>query len=69
MMKYIPKLLTKQELFVVKRMLAGKNMTEISIELKLSRMRISQITAKAFEKIRNSRLASRLRGLVKVIHT
>ena len=65
MLAYMPKLLTKQELFVIKRMLVGKNMTEISIELKLSRMRISQITAKAFDKIRRCKMAKSLHALVK----
>lgn len=65
MLAYIPKVLTKQELHVIKRMLRGKNMTEISVELKLSRMRISQITAKAFEKIRKCRIGKKLKGLVK----
>ena len=65
MLAYMPKILTKQELFVIKRMLAGKNMTEISTELKLSRMRISQISARAFEKIRRCKMASQLHALVK----
>ena len=64
LLKYIPKQLTKQEQYVIRRMLNGKNMTEISVELKLSRMRISQISAKAFEKIRRSPLAKSLKGLV-----
>ena len=62
---HLPKVLTKKELYVVKRMLNGKNMSEISVELKLSRMRISQISASAFDKIRNSRYGVKLRGLVK----
>jgi RNA polymerase sigma factor (sigma-70 family) len=64
MLAYMPKVLTKNELYVIKRMLRGKNMSEISVELKLSRMRISQITAKAFEKIRRSKFGRKLKGLV-----
>ena len=64
MLDYIPKLLTYQELDVIKRMLNGKNMTEISVELNLSRMRISQISAKAFDKIRRCKISKKLKGLV-----
>lgn len=65
MLAYMPKRFTKQEMFVIKRMLRGKNMTEISVELKVSRMRVSQISASAFEKIRRSKFAKKLRDLVR----
>lgn len=64
MLAYMPKLLTKQELYVIKRMLCGKNMSEISVELNLSRMRISQISAKAFDKLRRCKISRKLKGLV-----
>ncbi len=62
--KEMVKMLDKRELFIIRGMLKGKNMTEISVELKLSKMRISQISAKAFEKIRKSKYATRLKGLL-----
>lgn len=60
----LPKILNKKEVRVIKYMLKGLNMTEISVKLKLTRMRISQISAKAFEKIRNSKFGKHLKGLL-----
>ena len=65
LMNKMPKFLTKQELVVVKGLLKGRTMSDISVELKLSRMRISQISGRAFEKIRRSSLAVKLKPLVK----
>lgn len=60
----LPKILNKKEVRVIKYMLKGLNMTEISVKLRLTRMRISQISAKAFEKIRNSKFGKHLKGLL-----
>ena len=65
MMEALPRYLTKNELFVVTRLLEGHKMSEISVELKLSRMRISQISAAAFEKIRRTPMGRQLKELVK----
>lgn len=65
LMKKLPKFLNKKELYVVKGVLKGKTQTDISVELHLSKVRISQLQASAFEKIRNSPMASYLRKLVK----
>ena len=65
MMKKLPKILSKKEIRVVKGVLKGKTQTDISVELHLSKVRISQLQASAFEKIRNSPMARYLRKLVK----
>ena len=65
MMEELPKYLTTNEMIVVNRLLSGHKMSEISVELKLSRMRISQISAAAFEKIRRTPMGRQLRELVK----
>ena len=57
--------LNKKEMYVVCRTLDGVSQTDISIELKLSRMRISQLMASAFRKIRNSPIGSRLKEYIK----
>lgn len=64
MMDELPNILTEREIFVMKGLLEGRSMSDISIELKLSRMRVSQISAKAFEKIRRSRVGRKLKELV-----
>ena len=64
MLSGISSLLNKKEEYVIRGLLKGKNMSEISVELKLSRMRISQISANAFEKIRNSEIGKRIKGLL-----
>lgn len=56
--------LTEKETIVVKQMLTGRSLTEIAVELRLSRMRISQLSHKAIEKIRASSIATKLRGLL-----
>ena len=61
----LKKILNKREQYVIRGLLKGQNMREISVELKLSRMRISQISANAFEKIRNSKVGRKLKGLLK----
>ena len=61
----MPKFLSKQEIVVMKGLLKGRTMSDISVEMKLSRMRISQISAHAFAKIRKSSLAVKLEALVK----
>jgi DNA-binding CsgD family transcriptional regulator len=57
--------LNEKEMYVVCRTLDGVSQTDISIELKLSRMRISQLMASAFRKIRNSPIGSRLKEYIK----
>lgn len=64
MMKELPKYLNKKEMIVIRGLLSGNNMSEISVKMKLSRMRISQISASAFEKIRKSPMARQLRKLI-----
>ena len=59
-----PKFLNKKETVVLKGLVSGLNMSEISVEMKLSRMRISQLSASVFDKIRRSRFAKSLRELV-----
>ena len=63
--KSMHRILDKRELYVVNGLLGGKNMREISDELHLSRMRISQISAKAFEKIRSSSIGRTLKAMLK----
>lgn len=65
MMENLPKLLSERELYVVRGVFGGKTQTDISGELHLSKVRISQIQASAFEKIRSSPMAGHLRRLVK----
>ena len=60
----LPKILNKKEVRVVKYLLKGLSMADISVKLNLTRMRISQISAKAFEKIRRSSMGRRLKGLI-----
>ena len=64
LMTYLPKILNKKEVRVIKYLLKGLSMADISVKLKVTRMRISQISAKAFEKIRNSRVGKKLKGLL-----
>lgn len=49
--------LGKKEMLVILGLLEGKNLSEIGIEMNLTRMRISQIAKSAYEKIRNSDVA------------
>lgn len=60
----LPTILTKKEVRVVQWLLKGHNKAQIAVKMKLSRMRITQISASAFEKIRKSRLATHLRTLI-----
>jgi RNA polymerase sigma factor (sigma-70 family) len=64
MLAQLPKYLNKKEMVVIRGLLGGNTMTEISVKMKLSRMRISQISANAFEKIRRSPMARQLRKLI-----
>ena len=64
LMDELPKILSKKEIRVIKYLLKGLSMTDISVKLKVTRMRISQISAKAFEKIRNSKVGKHLKGLL-----
>ena len=57
--------LNKKEMYVINGLLKGRTQTDISKELHLSKVRISQIQASAFEKIRNSSMAKYLSNLVK----
>lgn len=65
MVKKLPKFLNKKELRVIKGILRGKSQTDISVELHLSKVRISQLQASAFQKIRNSPMAGHLKNLLK----
>jgi RNA polymerase sigma factor (sigma-70 family) len=65
MVDMLPKILTEREVYVVKEVLRGKTQTEISVNLRLSKVRISQIQASAFEKIRQSPMAEHLRKFIR----
>lgn len=58
------KILNDREAFVIKNMASGMNQTEISKKMKLSKVRVSQIVAGAFEKIRKSNVGKHLRNLI-----
>ena len=58
------KILTDREKFIIGKLVSGMNQSEVSKELNLTKMRISQIVAKAFEKIRNSNSGKKLRMMV-----
>lgn len=64
LMSNLPKTLTDKEIIVIKGVLSGKNNVDLSAEMKISRMRVGQITQSAFSKIRNSRAGRFLKGLV-----
>lgn len=57
--------LNEREMYIVKGVLNGKTQTDISGELHLSKVRISQLQASAFSKIRNSPMAGYLKRLLK----
>lgn len=59
------KFLSDKEKFVIEKLASGMNQAEISRELKVTRMRVSQIAATAYDKIRKSRACEKLRKLVK----
>lgn len=61
----IEDILTIREAFIIKELLTGKNQSDIADMLNLSRMRISQLTASAFAKIRNSPIAKKLKETLK----
>lgn len=65
MVKKLPKILNKREEYVIKGVLGGKTLTDISVELRLSKVRISQIQASAFQKIRNSPIGKHLKEYIK----
>ena len=65
LVNWLPKILSKKEMYVVNGILYGKTQTDISGELHLSKVRISQIKTTAFEKIRSSPMAGHLKRLVK----
>ena len=65
LMKVLPTILTKKEFHVVNGVLNGKTQTDISVELHLSKVRISQLQASAFQKIRSSPMAGYLKKLLK----
>lgn len=60
----LPKVLNKKEMVVVNGILSGLNLSEISCEMKLSRVRISQISKSAFDKIRRSGVGDKLKDLI-----
>lgn len=57
--------LNKREMTIILGILNGKTLSDIGVELKLSRMRISQLSRDAFEKIKKSPLGEKLHALVK----
>ena len=65
MMVNLPNWLNEREIYVVKEVFNGKTLTDISIKLHLSKVRISQLQASAFEKIRSSPMAGYLKRLLK----
>ena len=65
MVKKLPNILNKKEEYVIKGVLDGKTLTDISVELRLSKVRISQIQASAFQKIRNSPIGNSLKEYIK----
>ena len=65
MVKKLPHILNKKEEYVIKGVLDGKTLTDISVELRLSKVRISQIQASAFQKIRNSPIGNSLKEYIK----
>lgn len=58
------KFLTPREVKVVKLLLAGKNNVEIAGKMKVTRMRIGQMTKHIFEKIRRSKIGKKLKGIL-----
>ena len=60
----IGNILNEKEIVVIKGLLSGRNMAEISTEMSVSRVRISQISKNAFEKIRRSSIGMKLKGLI-----
>jgi transcriptional regulator len=58
------KFLTRREVKVVKLLLAGKNNVEIAGKMKVTRMRIGQMTKHIFEKIRRSKIGKKLKGIL-----
>ena len=65
MVKKLPNILNKKEEYVIKGVLGGKTLTDISVELRLSKVRISQIQASAFQKIRNSPIGKSLKEYIR----
>ena len=57
--------LSKKEIKVIMGIFNGHSLAEIGVKMKLSRMRISQISRDAFAKIKKSPLGDRLHALVK----
>ena len=57
-------ILNEKEIVVIKGLLSGRNMAEISTEMSVSRVRISQISKNAFEKIRRSSIGRKLKSLI-----
>ena len=57
--------LNKKEIKVIMGIFNGHSLAEIGVKMKLSRMRISQISRDAFAKIKKSPLGDRLHALVK----
>ena len=64
LMAALPQILTAREIVVVKGIMDGKNLAEIGKTLKLSRMRISQISREVFAKIKKSPLGGKLKSLI-----
>lgn len=58
------KFLTPREIRIVNFLLEGKNNADIARKMKVTRMRISQITRGIFEKIRNSKVGKKLKGVL-----
>ena len=63
-MKKLPTFLNEKEVYVIKGVLKGQTQTDISVEMKLSKVRVSQLQASAFDKIRKSPMSRTLRKLI-----
>lgn len=64
LMKKLPTFLNEKEVYVIKGVLKGQTQTDISVEMKLSKVRVSQLQASAFDKIRKSPMSRTLRKLI-----
>ena len=64
LMLEIHNILSEKEIFVVKGLLLGRKQNDISMEMNISRMRVSQLSASAFKKIRKSKLGRNLFELI-----
>lgn len=64
LVKNMGSFLSQKEEIVVRGILNGSNLAQIAVEMNLSRVRISQLCRGAMDKIRNSKFAPHLKGLL-----